>query len=71
MNADGTKIKKILRAGSKIGARAIEKQIINLLQPYMEATREFSPVFGLLSNAAEKRYVEKLDMTTENAKDLY
>ena len=33
MNADGTKIKKILRAGSKIGARAIDKQIINLPQP--------------------------------------
>ena len=33
VNADGTKIKKILRAGSKIGARAIEKQIINLPQP--------------------------------------
>ena len=33
VNANGTKIKKILRAGSKIGARAIEKQIINLPQP--------------------------------------
>ena len=37
MNADGTKIKKILRAGSKIGARAIEKQIINLPQPYLNS----------------------------------
>ena len=36
MNADGTKIKKILRAGSKIGARAIEKQIINLPQPIIK-----------------------------------
>ena len=46
MNADGTKIKKILRAGSKIGARAIEKQIINLPQPKHRYLLAVDSIFG-------------------------